>query len=263
VSLIGQYGKTAWMEMTGRFDGSPAVVAGDYILRLLRVVLLLTLWRSLFAGKGQVNGMSLQAVLTYTLIAAVFQEQFDCRTKLQDTLWTGAITNRLLQPMGIFHQFTARTIGMWIPGLCLFSVPLLLLAPAIGVWPFPADVGTTLLFALSVVLAVLVGLALDFSFSALMLMAGQDMYSVNNIRNAVALFLSGALIPLALLPWGMGRVFEWFPFASMASTPLRIFTGTGSPAPLLLAQAGWCVALWPLALILWHAGRDRMVSHGG
>jgi ABC-type uncharacterized transport system permease subunit len=251
------------MEMAGRFDGSPAVVAGDYILRLLRVVLLLALWRSLFAGKSEINGMRLQAVLTYTLMAAVFQEQFDCRTKLQDALWSGAVSNSFLQPMGIFHQFTARTIGTWIPGLCLFSAPLVLLAPALGVWPVPADLGTGLLFLLSVALAVSVGLALDYAFSAVMLLLEQDMYSVNNIRNAVALFLSGAIIPLALLPWGMGRVFEWFPFASMTSTPLRIFTGTGSPVPLLLMQAGWSVALWPLALALWRVGRERLVSHGG
>ena len=44
---------------------------------------------------------------------------------------------------------------------------------------------------------------------------------------------------LALMPWGIGDVLGYLPFASMASAPLRIYTGTGDPALLLGLQAFW------------------------
>ena len=86
---------------------------------------------------------------------------------------------------------------------------------------------------------------------------------VEGIRNAVGTLLSGSLLPLALYPWGLGELFSWLPFASTASAPLRIYTGTGDPRRLLLVQAGWAIVLWPLALWLWRANRERLASHGG
>ncbi len=47
----------------------------DNLTRFLRVAVLLSIWRVLFAGKGTVSGMSVDSVLTYTLIVGVFWQQ--------------------------------------------------------------------------------------------------------------------------------------------------------------------------------------------
>lgn len=79
----------------------------------------------------------------------------------------------------------------------------------------------------------------------------------------MSILLSGSLLPLALLPWGIGAVFGWLPFASMASAPLRIYTATGNPLSLLALQAFWSVTLWIAARFAWARNRERLVSHGG
>ena len=38
------------------------------------------------------------------------------------------------------------------------------------------------------------------------------------------MLMSGALLPLAYYPWGLGEVFAWLPFAAMAWAPLAIYT---------------------------------------
>ena len=68
---------------------------------------------------------------------------------------------------------------------------------------------------------------------------------------------------LALLPAGIGAVFGWLPFASMASAPLQLYIGTGDATRLLALQVGWSLLLWPLARWLWRISRERMVSYGG
>lgn len=116
---------------------------------------------------------------------------------------------------------------------------------------------------MSLFLGISVGLAIEFIFGALLVLLQLPLWALSQIRAALTTLLSGALLPLALLPTAVGAVFAWLPFASMASAPLQIYIGAGD-APLLIAvQIGWSVVLWPLAHWLWHIGRERMVAYGG
>jgi ABC-2 type transport system permease protein len=262
MTLLRKYQATAQMAATAYMSDSRYFLA-DYLLRFLRVALLLSIWRTLLAGRGPVSGLTIGAVLTYTLIAEVFGEQLACRAGIEDAFWEGTIVTRFLRPMGAVGQFASEMAGRWAFTFCTFSLPLLLLAPALGVNPAPASVTAGALFVISMALAVSIGMALEFLYAALMIWLELSVWLIGNFRAAVGTLLSGALLPLALLPWGLGQVFAWLPFASMASAPLRIYTGTGSPLFLMAVQAGWALLLWPAAGWLWRANRERMVSHGG
>jgi len=259
---LHKYWKTAMMAAASYIGDSPLFLV-DYLFRFLRVAVLLALWRVILAGKGSVSGMTLEAVLTYTLIAEVFGGQLAPRTSLDWTFWSGAIVGRMLQPLGIFGQFAAEMCGRWLFELSIFSLPLLLVAPLLGVSPLPAGPAAAVLFPISLLLGISVGLALEFIFGALLVLLALPLWAVNQVRAAVTTLLSGALLPLALLPAGAGAALAWLPFASMASAPLQIYVGTGDPLRLMAVQAGWSLVLWPLARWLWSASRERMVSYGG
>jgi ABC-type uncharacterized transport system permease subunit len=207
--------------------------------------------------------MTLEAVLTYTLIAEVFAEPLSARTELAWTLFTGNVATRFLWPIGVVWQFAAEAAGRWAVGLALFSLPLLLVAPWLGARPWPSSPAAGVLFLASLVLAVVVGLAIEFIFGGLVVALQEGLYAIDRVRGAVTALLSGAVIPLALLPWGLDKVFNWLPFAAMASAPLRIYTGSGDPLPLLLSQAAWALLLWPLANWLWRANREQLTGYGG
>lgn len=262
-ATLHKYWQTAAMAAGSHVAESPLWLLGDYLLRFLRVALLLSIWRTVLAGRGEVSGMTLGAVLTYTLISEVFAEQLAPRTELQTALWEGSIATRYLRPFGMVSQFAADLFGRWMFGFFTFSLPLLLAAPLLGVNPLPASPAAGALFIASLALAISVGLALEFIFGALMVTLELSVWVVEQLRTAVGTLLSGALLPLALLPWGIGGIVAWLPFASMASAPLRIYTGTGDPAWLMAMQAGWSLALWPIAQWLWHLNRERLVSYGG
>src|SRR5260370_23905144 len=106
----------------------------DYGLRMLRVLVLLALWRGLLGGRSNAEmPMSLGAVLTYTVIAEVFAQQLAVRTTLSDAFWEGTLVMRFLRPMGLVRQFAAEMSGHWAVHLLLFSIPLLVLTPVLGV----------------------------------------------------------------------------------------------------------------------------------
>ncbi len=235
----------------------------DYLLRFLRVAVLLAIWRAILAGKGTVSGMTMESVLTYTLIAEVFAGQLACRTGIELAIWQGSIATRLLQPIGIVGQLVAEMAGRWGIAFGLVSLPLLLGAPLLGVSPLPAGAAAGACFVPSLALAIAAGVAVDFLFALIVVWLGTNIWIIESFRTAVGALLSGAVLPLALLPWSIGRVFEWLPFAAMASAPPRIYTGTGPPAALLAMQAGWCVVLWWLVGRMWRANREKLASHGG
>ncbi len=245
------------------YVGDSPLFLMDYLLRLLRVIVLLAIWRTILAGRGAVSGMTLGSVLTYTLIAEVFAGQLSPRTELDTALWNGSIVGRMIQPLGMFGQFTAELFGRWLFEFGVFSLPLLLCAPLLGVDPRPSSLAAAGLFVVSLMLAISVGLAIEFVFGGLLVVLALPLWAVSQMRAAITTLLSGALVPLALLPPGVGALFAWLPFAAMASAPLRIYTGAGDPLGLLALQVAWSLLLWPLAHWLWRVSRERMVAYGG
>ena len=259
--------KTAQLAAAGFVGDSPLFLL-DYLLRVVRVVVLIALWRTILSTPGgqagvSAAGLSLAAVLTYTVVAEAFAEQLTVRTDLDIELRDGGAAMRFLRPVTLVGQLAAELVGRWAFGLAAFTVPLLLVSPLLGVSPLPADAKAALLFVPSVALGASVGLALEFIFGVGGTALDLNTWTLRSIRAAISTILSGALIPLALLPAGLGDVFGYLPFAATASAPLRIYTGSGSPALLLASQLGWCVALWLVVARLWAASRERIVGYGG
>lgn len=254
--------KSAVMRAMAIIGDSPLFFA-NFLMRLLRVVVLLTLWKSLLPTQGATSGLTLAQVLTYTVLGEAMEELLACRTWLEDSFWNGSIATRYLRPMGILMQFSAEMLGPVSVGLICFSLPLLAIAPLLGVNPLPASPLAALLFVVSIGLAVAISLAMEYLFTGFAVAMQMHPYAINSMRAAVWAVLSGAFLPLALLPWHLERIFEWLPFAATASTPLKIYIGSGSPLPMLGLQVVWVAVLWPMALALWRANRERMVAYGG
>jgi ABC-type uncharacterized transport system permease subunit len=252
---------TAWLAGSAAVTDSPAFLL-DYLLRALRVAVLLSLWR-IVLGQGVASPVPVAAVLCYALLAEVFAEQLFVQTTLANAFWQGTIAQHFLRPMALVPQFAAEMLGGWLVNLLFFSLPLLLAAPLLGVDPRPASGAAAALFGLSLFLAIVVGLAFDFITAALTVALEQPVWLVFWVRQSVSVVLSGAVVPLALLPWGLGGALEWLPFASVAWAPLAIYTGMAEPARLIALRLFWAAALWPLAGWLWTANREKVVGYGG
>src|SRR5215471_6983547 len=252
------YLKTASMA-AGSISDHPFFLL-SYALRLLRVVVLLSLWRNVLAEHVSSGPLSLAGVLTYTLIAEVFGEQLNVRKCLNQAFWGGTLVIRFLRPLGLVRQLSAEMVGPWVIDFVLFSIPLLAVAPLLGVDPRPATPALGALFVVSLLLAILVGLAIELLTGAVVVSLEQPVWLIEWIRTAITTLMSGALLPLAYYPWGLGEVFAWLPFAAMAWAPLAIYTAAGNPLALLASQIVWVVILWPLGMWLWRTNREKLVS---
>ncbi|NDE76909.1 MAG: hypothetical protein EB039_12745 [Proteobacteria bacterium] len=86
---------------------------------------------------------------------------------------------------------------------------------------------------------------------------------MQRLRTAFGTLLTGAVIPLAFFPWGLGAILAWTPLAAMASAPLRIYTGDGDAWNLMAGQVVWVVVMGGASIAIWSRMRERLVGYGG
>lgn len=256
------YRATIGMAATAGVGEHPLVLL-DHATAFLRVVLLLSVWRAIIGADEVAGGLTQSAALTYVLVSQLFAEQLDARSTLLNAIWEGSVATRLLRPVSVFGDYIAEMAGSWLLRVVVFAIPLLAVAPLLGVHAAPASAARGTAFAVSLTLSVSLGVAVDFLFGILILKFTQSTWAIRFARDSFTPLLSGALIPLTLLPWRIGDVLQWSPFGSMASAPLRIYVGNGPVARLLAVQAAWAVALWVFTRRQWRRAAPKMVSLGG
>ena len=236
-----------------------ANVVAEYLLRAAGLATLLMIWRSLFLQGVDTEGLTLNQLYVYTILATVLAPLLDVRTPASGWLHEGTILGLYLRPSGIFAQLAAHTAGSWVLPLMLLSLPVTVIALLAGVDIRPAN----LLFLPSLALTVSAGFAVDYLFTCLLIRLRNLEWPVRYLRDSLSALLTGQVIPFAALPWGLGKILSMTPFGALASAPLSIYAGLAEPGPILLAQVIWNLILWPLAFRCFAASRERMVSYGG
>jgi ABC-type uncharacterized transport system, permease component len=263
-SMLKKYYATVSMCAAQAFDGNFLCVAADYAVRFIRFLVLILIWRSLAATGADFNGLTLDRILTYLLMASVLHQQLNIITPATSALWEGSIIGRYTRPVPVIGSFVAETVGRWwIPVFLFYSLPLWLASPLFDISPLPAGPACGLLSVLSLALSASLGFALDILFAALAMRMKNGCWAAMVVREALASIFSGALIPFAVLPWNLGEIFELLPFGSIANAPLSVYIGTGDTVRLLLLQVFWNVTLWFAALRIYRKSEERMISYGG
>lgn len=256
--LLIKHIKTVQMCSQSSTNGGILYLFPGFLLRIIYVIPLLLLWRTLMAS-GVDAGMSLPQMFTYTYVGAILPEILVVRTPASSWLYEGLIISLYQRPIGILSHLAAQTVGGWIPQLLFFTLPMVIAAPLFGVnlaihsmWFIP-----------SLLLCISLGFAVDFLFACLIIRLKNASWLVYVIRTAIVSLLSGSVIPFAVMPWGLGIIFQFLPLGSLAGAPLSIYTGIAAPMPILVMQLVWNIVLWPASIVAFRKSQERMVSYGG
>ena len=232
---------------------------GTYLLRAATMLALLAMWRGLFRQASVHDGLDLSAMLSYTVLGSALEPLLNVRTPASSWLHDGSILSLYLRPAPIFGQLVAHTIGGWLMPLACYTLPVLILAALFGVNLLPASMW----FFPSLLLTVAQGFAVDFLFAALLMRMKNLEWTVHSFREALNALFTGALIPFAAMPWGIGKWLALTPLGTLAGAPLALYTGLNRPESVLIPQLIWTVVLWPLAYLAFEKSRERLVSYGG
>ncbi len=253
-----KYFTTARMSCTQKTNGGILYLLPDILIKICTLIPLIFLWRVVMASGANV-GMTTAQMLSYTYASVLLSDLMVVKTAATGWLSEGVLVKLYGRPISVIGQLVAQTVGGWLPMLALFSLPMAVAAPLFGVSLTPA----TPWFFPSLVLCVSLGFAIDLLFACLSIKMRNMSWLIDRIRAAVVALFSGTVIPIRLLPLGIGEAMKYQPFACLGGAPLTLLTGTANPYDVLALQAVWNLILWPLALLIFKKSQEGMVSYGG
>lgn len=253
-----RYIKSAHMSCLEKTNGGLYYLLPDIFIKICTLIPLVYLWRVVMSSGAAVE-MSMQQMLTYTYVSALLAELLVVKTAATGWLSEGVLVKLYNRPMPVLGQLVAQTVGGWLPMLALFSLPMAFVAPLVGVSLMPASPW----FAASLLLCISLGFAIDLLFACMSMKLRNMSWLITRIRAAVVSLMSGTVIPISLLPLGIGDLLKYQPFASLGGAPLSVFVGAATPLDVMTLQLMWNAILWPTALLLFKKSQERMVSYGG
>lgn len=253
-----KYYMTARLSALEKFNGGVINLMPDVIIKIVTLIPLIYMWRAIITSGARVD-MSLGQMLSYAYTGSLLSELLVVKTAASGWLSEGVLMKLYGRPMSVLGQLAAQTAGGWFPMLVLFSLPMAAAAPLFGVSLIPASP----LFFLSLALCVSLGFAIDALFACLTIKLRNMNWIISRVHLAITAVLSGTVIPIRLLPYGIAEVMKYQPFASLGGAPLSIFAGAADVRETILMQVIWNAVLWPVALFAFMKSQEGIVSYGG
>lgn len=215
--------------------------------------------------------MTMQATASYIWLQQSFLMLFMTwlvESEIMDAIQNGGVAYELCRPIDLYQMWFSRTIANRLSAALLRCLPILVVAffiPAPYGLVLPPDVGTFLLFLLTICLGFLVTVSLCMLVYVLTFFTlspkGLQIVSVTLID-----FLSGGVIPIPFFPDGIRRLMELLPFGSMQNVPFRVYSGDiagGECMEAVLIQIFWFVVITVLGKVLCGIAIRQVRVQGG
>ena len=226
---------------------------------------LLYLYNALPHGAGTYDPTQLR---TYTLLATfVFAVQSGfAMNDMADEIFSGDLSNYLLRPIKYYGYWLSRTLAhrsiLVVSGLLEIGLLALLFQGQPLVVPTPVG---ALQFAVLLVIAVGIVQVIDFTAATLAIWTGRAFGSRFVTYGILIPFLSGAFVPLDILPDWARTALAWTPFPLTAFAPLQAYLGRLDAVAFgqyVLLGLAWIGAFSLVLALMWRKGARSYEAYG-
>ncbi len=234
-------------------------------LQVVAMVIFVYFWRAVYSGTSTVGGLTLQQTLNYILLAQILMPLVVTRLILNFGFLVreGMVGIELLRPVDFEGRY-------FIEQLTSLGIDILFKLPLLGVaWLFglrlpsnPAVWGT---FLVSLLIGYCVIFCFDWIFACLAFYSTET-WGLSVVREGLAVFFSGGLIPLVMMPHWLQDIAAALPFSQALYVPVSLLSGNIplSQAPRLLAiQFAWFIGLGLLSRIAFTLAARKVTVQGG
>ena len=187
---------------------------------------------------------------------------------LHQRIVDGSFVYDLCRPIDLYTQWFARMLAHRITPLLLY-LPFIggpaLLLPGLYRMALPASLLSFVSFLAALCAAILTSTAVSCILTVLQIRVELGR-GLDSFLSFVISLLSGAEVPLPILPGSMVTVLRWLPFAGMFDIPCSLYLGLipqSDAIVFVMRQLGWTGVLILLDVFLLRRGLRRVVIQGG
>lgn len=218
----------------------------DVILAVAKILFAWILWSILFEGKERIAGLGFQAMISYYMISSyLFQLEKSAEISQQMTvmLRNGTFSKYMVIPVQIQGYFVAMEAGkiVFSAGIGLFVTVLWFYLFRI---PFVLTANLKILSCgiTMVVLGLLFMAELNY-FLGILTLKFEEISTFLMIKDNFCAFITGAVIPLALLPEWIMEGMRFLPFYYVTYLPSMLFIGKCEEEAItgLFVLSVWCM----------------------
>ncbi len=248
------------------FLAYPAWVWMGIFVQIISTVILVYFWRGVYTHSTTLSGLTLGQMLTYILLAQTFAPLVT-NTVLSDVgylIRNGDIGIALLRPLDLQLTYYVQTLASAVVTLVL-AVPVLLVAVVGFGLRLPADPRLWACFAIALLLGLSVIFCFDWLISCLAFYT-TEIWGLSVLREGVAVFFSGALVPLVMMPEWLRAIANGLPFAQGLYVPVAFLSGAlkVSDAPhAWLVQLAWLIGLLVVSRLVFKLAVRKVTIQGG
>jgi ABC-2 type transport system permease protein len=238
----------------------------EFLAQIMAMVIFVYFWRAVYAETTLIAGLTLQQTLNYILLAQVLLPilQNALIFQLGYLIREGQVGVELLRPLDFQLRHYVENLAAMLVSL-LLKLPLLVIAWAFLGLQLPGSPLVWGAFFLSLLLGHAVLFFFDYIFSCLAFYS-TEVWGLAILREGVATFFSGALIPLVMMPGWLQSIAHALPFAQVIYVPVALLSGIIplSAAPQTwLVQIAWLLGLGVLSRVVFNAAVKKVTVQGG
>ena len=239
---------------------------------LLQVLIMYYLWMAIFNSSisEEIKGFTSSEMVIYIVISYITSQIINITIEgtVASEIRDGSVAVNLIRPISYKKRVFSESLGEVLLRCITIILPLwsgFLIYRFITVRELPPNIGTIVLFLISLLLGYMIMFLFNFIF-------GLSAFFVTYIwgfmicKGVILRFFSGELIPIVFFPDAVQKALQYLPFSAINYTPVMIYMGKFTKDQLISAlfvQAIWVIILFLLMNILWKSAIKRLTVLGG
>jgi len=237
----------------------------DFVPALVMILV----WQAAYGGRRQIEGYSLPDMVTYYLLTGVISAaltshaEFTMNGEVGDGRLTPQLARPIFYPVAVMCRESGWLVTKFLVGLPVFCL-LACLFRAHFVVPHLSPTGWLGLVVV-VLLAYLLLSEIGVCLGTISLWTVESS-GLFELWWSLGGVLSGALLPMELLPGPLRAVATVMPHRWATYFPVRVALGKVPEGEIwtgVLAQLAWAAGLALLLMVLWRAGTRKYEGWGG
>lgn len=241
----------------------------SFIASLVQTFVMLYVWNEVFSQKQTIMGFDKSQMLTYLVVSqclnAIYGWYNATERNISARIKSGDIVLDLVKPINFNFARFYEGIGMTIIQIIFSGCVLLLFI----VFNPSVATPTSFMHFIAFLLSAFFGYVSMFSISlitGLLSFVISGYWGLYYLKKAIIDLLSGALIPIGLLPLVLQRFADYLPFKNIIYTPTMIYMGRISINEIveqMSIQVIWAFILWQLCKYFYRIMIRRVTINGG
>jgi len=235
------------------------------VLNAIGMAILVFFWRAIYADTETISGLAQNQTINYIVLAFIFMPLTgnDLVWDFGSNLREGLMIHHLLRPLNFQLMHYVQMLSNLVLRLVM-NIPMVVVALLVFGLHLPTDPNTWLAFLISALLGFTVMFYFNW-FLACFTFYTTEIWGLGVLIEGMTFFLSGALVPLVMMPEWLRTIVLSIPFAQALAVPVGLLTGITplSDAPRVwFVQVLWIIGMWLISTLFFRVAVRKITVQG-